>query len=362
MELVQTFNKTLNDFINNLRRCYPIVTNDFNIIESIQDTKSLQLFMKSALPVLDEISRKDPNMFSSPFLMTLNECDLSVVWRETKSDGNREVIWKYLQTLVLIGNTIRSKSANLEQYFEKFVDNKDVKNAGGIQEQMMNIINELTRESAETSEFMSSDDNCDDNECDDNECDDNEDASPGIDTEKYAEMFKNTKIGHLAKEIAEDIDMSAFGDLGDLGDLGEMNSPDVSSLMQKLIGGGGLQKLVQSVTHKLKAKMASGDINQDELIGEIHDMMESMKHDKKFKKMFKSKDIKGIFKEFMTQKGLSTPGSTDDDDFGALEELFGKMSKENPPQNINPNLRKGGRDASTRNRLRKKLEKRQQNC
>ena len=51
-------------------------------------------------------------------------------------------------------------------------------------------------------------------------------------------------------------------------------------------------------------------------------MMEKMKHDKKFKKMFKSKDVEGIFKEFMKQKGQNVPD--DVEDFGALRRYVQK--------------------------------------
>ena len=166
-------------------------------------------------------------------------------------------------------------------------------------------------------------------------------------------MFKDTKIGNLAKEIAEGIDMSAF----DMTDIGDMNSPDVSSIMQKLVGGGGLKNLVQTVASKLKTKMESGDVNQEELIGEVHTMMEKMKKDKKFKKMFKSKDVQGIFKEFMKQKGEEV---NDDDDFSALEEMCSESMKTQsgglPNFKAAQAMRGGGRRNGVRNRLRRRLE------
>ena len=71
--------------------------------------------------------------------------------------------------------------------------------------------------------------------------------------------------------------------------------------------------------------------------------------------MFKSKDVNGIFKEFMKQKGEEV---NDDDDFSALEELCSDAVKKGGiPKNIPPqSMRGGSRRNGVRNRLRKKLE------
>ena len=84
--------------------------------------------------------------------------------------------------------------------------------------------------------------------------------------------------------------------------------------------------------------------------------MEKMKKDKKFKKMFKSKDFQGMFKEMMKQKGQVV---NDDEDFSALEEMCSNPNLSRaaakalpPPQSF----RGGGRRNGVRNRLRRKLE------
>ena len=348
MELVQTFNTTLNDFISNLKRCYPEKTTNLNKIDMLQDTRPLQKFMKCIGTNMDKISKMDSSLFEDQFIF-IDNFDLSTIFNSTikksNQDKNIEAIWKFLQTLSLIGTTIRSKSSNLEDFFEQFSDENFMKESDGIQEQMMEMIQKLMDNNSEINiEELDSEESADTS--DDDTCDEDP-------TNKYNDMFKDTKIGNLAKEIAEDIDMSAF----DMSDISDMNSPDVSSIMQKLVGGGGLKNLVQTVASKLKTKMESGDVNQEELIGEVHTMMEKMKKDKKFKKMFKSKDVQGIFKEFMKQKGQEV---NDDDDFSALEELCADSMKK--PGTGFPNfqasqaMRGGGRRNGVRNRLRRKLE------
>jgi len=338
MELVQTFNSTLNDFIGNLKRCFPEETKELSLITMMQDTRPLQQFMKCVINSTDKISNKDATLFESPFIF-ISDFDLSIVVHKSNSDNNTGAIWKFLQTLTLIGTTVRSKSANLEDFFQQFENDNFMNGEDGIQEQMMNIVQKLMEES----------NNIDIEELDKSGSDsESENTGDEFAENDYENMFKDTKIGNLAKEIAEDIDMSAF-------DMSDMQSPDVSAVMQKLVGGGGLKNLVQTVADKLKKKMASGDVNQEELIGEVHEMMEKMQSDKKFKKMFKSKDVNGIFKEFMKQKGEEV---NDDDDFSALEELCSDAVKKGGiPKNIPPqSMRGGSRRNGVRNRLRKKLE------
>ena len=273
MELVQTFNTTLNDFITNLKRCYPEETLVLKKIDMLQDTRPLQKFMKCVGTNMDKISKMDNSLFEEQFIFVDN-FDLSTVFKSTiqksNQDKNIEAIWKFLQTLSLIGTTIRSKSSNLEDFFEQFSNENFMKDDDGIQEQMMEMIQKLMDNSEIDEDAAGAAGAADDEDAAgaDNSDDDTSDGEDP--TDKYNDMFKDTKIGNLAKEIAEDIDMSAF----DMSDINDMNTPDVSSVMQKLVGGGGLKNLVQTVASKLKTKMESGDVNQEELIGEVHTMME----------------------------------------------------------------------------------------
>lgn len=347
MELIQTFNTTLNDLINNLQKCYPQETKNVTIITELNDTRPLQKFMKSIGEDVNKISVKDETFFDCE--RTCLDCDLSQIWKSNKTnEQNKDVIWKFMQTLVLIGTTVRSKSKSLEDFFENFSDDKMFDDVEGVQTQMMNIVQKLLEENDEILENNNSDSDSANNEENSDNDDNGEDGDP---TSKYEEMFKNTKIGNLAKEIAQDIDMSSFEN-----DIGNMESPDISSIMQKLVGGGGLKNLVQSVAQKLKNKMESGDVNQEELVGEVSEMMEKMKKDKKFKKMFKSKDFQGMFKEMMKQKGQVVD---DDEDFSALEEMCSNVNIPNKMHNMLPppqSFRGGGRRNGVKNRLRRKLE------
>lgn len=359
MELVTTFNTTLNDFIGNLQKCFPNDTDDLKLIEVLTDTRPLQKFMKCIEKDLDKISKKDELLFNKP-VICIDNFNLSEVWFKTNNTKNKEAIWKFLQTLSLIGTTIRSKSTNLEDFFdqiqndETFLDNEN----GNIQQQMMDILEKLMNGSEDNEENATT--VGDDDESDEeltkifSEGIDNADQKFENSEEEYKKMFQNSKIGNLAMEIANDIDMSAF----DIGSGSEMENPNISSIMQKLTKGNGLKNLIKDVADKLKNKMASGAVNQEELVGEVHEMMEKMKKDKRFNKMFKSKNVQGIFKEMMKQKGNEF-GNTDDDDFQELEKMFNKQEFKNLANKMPHSAvskRGGQRRSNVRDRLKKKLE------
>ncbi len=364
MELIQTFNKTMNDFILSLKKFYPEETKDVSSIEDMNDTIPLQHFMKSVESFIDMVSQKNEGMFENDIYLIPN-CNLKEIWDNKEKANNHDAIWKFLHTLVLLGSTIRSKSHNLEQFFEQFTNMEGQDNF--LENQMMNILNELTEKDLDLDLDLDEDDlntkpssssSTSSSAKDTNE--EEKEIDLENDTDEYAKIFENTKIGNLANEIAKDIDMSAFEDIQ------TMESPDIKSVMEKLVGGGGLKNLIQSVASKLKNKMASGDVNQDELLGEVTSMMDKMKNDKRFKKMFKTDKMQDIFKDFMKNQGGDMMGDMmggangpTDEDFSSLEEMFGNLPKN---ARLNPAAMKAGsRKAAVRNRLKKRLETRQSN-
>ena len=106
MELVIEFNRTLNDFIRNLKRCYPEHSAEVQLADDIQDTRPLQIFMQAIdAECLNHISAKNSMLFNAP-CCPIKGCDLSNIWHVSDNSANKETMWKYLQTLALIGTTV----------------------------------------------------------------------------------------------------------------------------------------------------------------------------------------------------------------------------------------------------------------
>lgn len=102
-------------------------------------------------------------------------------------------------------------------------------------------------------------------------------ARAGGATEDFGNLFaglENSKIASLAKEISKDIDMSALAAAGD-------NPQDILKNLMDFGSGSGsggniLGNIVQKVTSTLGQKISSGEIKQEDLMSEAMSMMSLM--------------------------------------------------------------------------------------
>ena len=95
--------------------------------------------------------------------------------------------------------------------------------------------------------------------------------APNID-EKFME---NSALAKLAKEISDEINPSDILNLGE--DLKNMDNP--MKLFQSLLSGdkeNGVGKLMTTVCDKLKHKMESGEVNQEELLKEATGLLSGL--------------------------------------------------------------------------------------
>ena len=127
------------------------------------------------------------------------------------------------------------------------------------------------------------------------------------------------KLGKLAKEFTEEFseDMKGVFDEGDMNNV--KSSKDI--LMQIIKNPQKMMLIMKKLTDKLQAKMKSGDISQEEMMGEMQDLMEKMKG------MGGKGDLSDLMKGLsgtplmkMLEKGLG----------GKMDmSAFGKMTKQN---------------------------------
>lgn len=325
MEKLTIFNNTLLKFKENLKKIDDII--EIKKIGSI-DTVPLQNFLKAIDGKEEKIKNKDSSIFNEP--LNLDDVDLSAVFVKISKDENRESVWKYLNTLVLIGKTIKTKSKTFEEMFEK-------EGGDGVPDMMEMLKN-----------MMGVDD--------DAEADDDADKEDSEDDEDLVKMLENSKIGGLAKDIASTIDVSSLENI-------KLDSPDINSIMSSLSSNDSIKGLMNSVTSSLQEKMETGELNHADLKSEALEMFEKLKKNKKIKKMMKKGgNMQSLMKEMLKQNGMpgmpGMPGTGDDGDFGELEELFKKKNKPLPPPDFN-SLRGGARHNAVRKRLKKKLEKKE---
>ena len=136
-------------------------------------------------------------LFDTPFVC-VKDFDLSVIVSKS-TEKNNTAIWKFLQTLTLIGTTIRSKSTNLEDFFEQFNNETFMNHNTGIQQQMINIVQKLM-EDVNDNEDNEKNENNEDNKTKTMKTGSDNDAEEKNPADAYTDMFQNTKIGNLAKK------------------------------------------------------------------------------------------------------------------------------------------------------------------
>lgn len=112
MASVTAFNNVLHSFIGELAELYAdrepkIVTyaKTFPLLAEATPNLPLEMFMGNYGKFTDRISNKDETLFDD-VPMLFNEINVGAMWKTTAPE-NKDAIWKYLQTLVLLGTTIK---------------------------------------------------------------------------------------------------------------------------------------------------------------------------------------------------------------------------------------------------------------
>ena len=89
------------------------------------------------------------------------------------------------------------------------------------------------------------------------------------------DLFQGIKIGELAKEIAEEMDINSMG----LGDLENSEEPEnIQDAFSKILGNDPtkLMNTVQNIGTKVKEKISNSGLTQEEMVNEAQGMMENI--------------------------------------------------------------------------------------
>lgn len=188
------------------------------------------------------------------FLPNINFRNL---WKQNITDKTKDIIWKYLQLLILaLLPDINDKNTfgDTEKLFEA-IDEDEFK------EKLQETVSSMEEIFGDSFESDISNNI-------------NTDNLPNPDNihEHLNSMFDG-KIGKLAQEIAEETSKELGIDFED--------TNDVSTIFKKLFKNPGkLMNMVKGIGSKLETKMKNGEIDQAELIKEASSMMNNMKSGK----------------------------------------------------------------------------------
>ena len=244
---IEYFNSTLKLFVLNVIKIYPEYKDGLteyykDLVEgdSNNEDKYVKRFMRKFGEVKSEISKKDENIFSETICF-LKNVDFKDIWEnENTTLEIKNTIWKYLQTLLVIGETIISDSDKIKS----LVDNLQKTRSG---EEVEEEVSEENKAMLDMLKNLS--------ENSKNKIDEN--------------MLTEGLIGNLAKELAEDINMDELNL-----DIGE--DENVGDIFSKIMSGDNPMKfmnLIQNVGNKIQSKLEDGNIDQSKLLSEATNMM-----------------------------------------------------------------------------------------
>ena len=393
------YQNTFTQFVTDLGKVFPEkkdTLDQLRLSHTPYDLKHVQGFLSLVKPYYVEISNKDSVIFyDNQDLSFYPNLNFSELWKLGISDNTKNSIWSYLHTLILSSFAIISKSTDIAMLIRKM--NKVIKsqkddNSESTINQAKAIIQiastlkkdkknstALVKSETESSEALFDLDNLPDLSDDS----DNEDKKltkkdGDKDTDKEdldfdpTDLFQGTKIGELAKEIAEEMDINSMG----LGDLENSEEPEnIQDAFSKILGNDPtkLMSTVQNIGTKVKEKISNSGLTQEEMVNEAQGMMENMHETPMFKELFKNNEMGAMFQQMsqmmnkvqrQSQQSGQNSDSTGVPDMSNMPnpmDLAKQMMANNPylqQQQQQQQQQVSSRSNATRERLQKKLQQR----
>lgn len=325
-KVLEVFKLLINDIImvsqdeDTIQTKYNDILN-MDLLEKIEDCELINNFIKNIETHTKKIVNKDETVFNNEIIEGVSLTD---IWaNEETTIIAKNNIWKYLQTFCIININLNS-SNELQQLLsgevteinkENRKDLKDIKNI----KKLKNSIADINK--------------------------DNKDNNSEMNPEGFNEIFTNTGIGQLAKEIAEDIDFESL-----MGDTSQSDNPE--DILGNMMNSGNIMGLFSSINQKVQEKIKSGNLSEETLSGEAETLYEGFKGNAMFENLMKNPEISKM-QENMKKQANTTQEMPD---MSQLLQMAGNMMNSMPP-----GMQQGGHMNKTQERLQKKLQKRQSN-
>lgn len=249
---VEKFNFYLKSFLNEMIVIFPEYKADIesSYNELLKEEKSnLDIYIKEYMDSIKNynsyMAKKDDKLFKqSNELFFIRKIDFRNVWAKDIDEKTRENIWKYLQTLIVLGKKVIGDDDEIEQLLDNF-NNPEIENMKKETENMMDMLKNMT----ET-----------------------------IPEEKENNPFQGGLINDIAKELTSELNLDNLN----IGEPKNMNEA-----FNNLLGGnngGNFLNLINKVGEKIQNKVQSGSINQGDLMKEAQNMMGNLKNPEKIAK------------------------------------------------------------------------------
>ena len=260
----------LNCFINDLMVAFPERKNEIfdtseNIlkieqIENIDDHEIIKSFFDDIYRNNSKITKKQEKLFENFTLF--HKINMKELW-DISTPQNKEAIWKYLQSFAIISIHFNSSKTvkelidgNLDEINkEEKKDLKDVKNLNELSKSIKYKKKESPKETNNVMEGMS-------------------------------KMLEGTDIGKLAMDIANEINVDELKDGIDENETNPMN----------ILQSGNFMNMFQKINESVTEKISSGEINPENMMGQMSNILPMMNENPFFKNIINSEEVKNIVK------------------------------------------------------------------
>ena len=275
----EKFNYYLSVFLKEMTTIFPEYQENINThygdllnseSESCNSEKYVKEYMTVIKPYHSQIATKDDKIFKGvDSINLLQSIDFREVWTKDINDNTRENIWKYLQTLIVIGKKVVGDDNEIDSLLEKFktdatesVENNKESSDNG-EDEMLSMLKNMSTLTQDPEESL-----------------------PDTSESEMKNLFEGGIISDIAKELTTELDLENL----DMGDPKNMNEA-FANLMGGGAGGGqnNFFNLITKVGEKIQNKVQNGEVQQGDLMKEAQKMMGGLKNPEKIANIMKNK-------------------------------------------------------------------------
>ena len=279
---IEKFNYYLSIFLGEITNIYPefadVVKSGYGELLETPESSNNQYvkdYMTVIKPYLSDVASKNEKIFKGlEPINLLTNIDFRDIWSKDINQNTRENIWKYLQTLVVIGKKIVGDDEEIDDLLQKFNSSKtesnddsgeaesQAENNNTMDDEMLNMLKNMSSMTQDPNESL-----------------------PDTSENEMKNLFDGGIISDIAQELTQELDLNNL-DMG--------NPQNMNEAFSNLMGGGGggqnnFFNLVTKVGEKIQNKVQSGQVNQGDLMKEAQKMMGGLKNPEKMANILKTK-------------------------------------------------------------------------
>jgi len=136
------FNDMMEQFVNELIQTFPeeMAFQKYQVsLEMLRRTnprKILDGYMRAVGPIQQRIMNRDETVMNDVSCEFIQDLKIANIWTPDLSDGTKNAIWQYLQTLIVLGTTISALPQEaltaIEAVAKQCAENMDLSQIGSI--------------------------------------------------------------------------------------------------------------------------------------------------------------------------------------------------------------------------------------